>query len=140
MGMNYQQLVTAIDAATQSLLGRAPRAVNQALILRNWLIGAHLVEFEQSGEDRARYGEQLLSNLAGDLRVKGLKGLGISMLKNCRQFYRIYPQIHQSLIGEFAPIPSELEIRQSTIAEFNQDPEALSPDQLLGCPGHILLN
>jgi len=46
--MNYQQLVTAIDSATQSLLGRAAQAVNQALVLRNWLIGAHLVEFEQS--------------------------------------------------------------------------------------------
>jgi hypothetical protein len=53
------------------------------------------------------------------------------MLKNCRQFYRIYPQIRQSLIGEFAPIPSELEFRQSAIGEFNQNPEALSPDQLL---------
>jgi len=114
VSMDYLQLVTAIDAATQSLLGRAAQAVNQALVLRNWLVGAHLIEFEQSGEDRARYGKQLLSNLAGDLRVKGLKGLGISMLKNCRQFYRIYPQIRQSLIGE-----------------FNQDPEALSPDQLL---------
>src|ERR1700758_5184223 len=112
--MNYQQLVTAIDAAAQSLLGRAAKAVNQALVLRNWLIGAHLVECEQSGEDRASYGEQLLSNLAGDLRVKGLKGLGISMLKNCRQFYRIYPQI-----------------RQSTIGESNQDLAALSAEHLL---------
>ena len=80
MGMNYEQLVTAIDGATQSLLGRAAQAISQALVLRNWLIGTHLIEFEQSGEDRARYGEQLLSNLAADLTVKGLKGLGISML------------------------------------------------------------
>jgi len=129
--MDYLQLVTAIDAATQSLLGRAAQAVNQALVLRNWLVGAHLIEFEQSGEDRARYGKQLLSNLAGDLRVKGLKGLGISMLKNCRQLYRIYPQIRQSLIGEFAAVPSELEIRQSSIGEFNQDAAALSPEHLL---------
>jgi predicted nuclease of restriction endonuclease-like (RecB) superfamily len=129
--MNYEQLVTAIDAATHSLLGRAAQAVNQALVLRNWLIGAHLVEFEQSGEDRARYGEQLLSNLAGDLRVKGLKGLGISMLKNCRQFYRTYPQIRQSLTGDFTAIPSESEIRQSVIGESSQDPAALPPDHLL---------
>src|ERR1700757_4202848 len=129
--MNYQQLVTAIDAAAQSLLGQAAQAVNHALVLRNWSIGAHLVEFEQSGEDRARNGEQLLSNLADDLRVKGLKGLGISMLKNCRQFYRIYPQIRQSLIGEFAAISPELEIRQSRIGESNQDPAALSSDHLL---------
>ena len=103
----------AKSGLNRSLLSRVLSQI-EALVLRNWLVGAHLIEFEQSGEDRARYGKQLLSNLAGDLRVKGLKGLGISMLKNCRQFYRIYPQIRQSLIGE-----------------FNQDPEALSPDQLL---------
>jgi hypothetical protein len=138
--MNYQQLVTAIDSATQSLLGRAAQAVNQALVLRNWLIGAHLVEFEQSGEDRARYGEQLLSSLAGDLSVKGLKGLGITMLKNCRQFYRIYPQIRQSVIGEFVAIPSGLEIRQSTIGESKRDPAALSPEHLLRLSWTHLLN
>jgi predicted nuclease of restriction endonuclease-like (RecB) superfamily len=129
--MNYEQLLTAIDAATQSLLGRAAQAVNQALVLRNWLIGAHLVEFEQSGEDRARYGEQLLSNLATDLKAKGLKGLGVSMLKNCRQFYRTYPQIRQSLSGQFGVIPSGSEIRQSVIGESDQGLAALPPESLL---------
>ena len=73
--MNYNHLVTAIDAASQSLLARAARAVNEALVLRNWLIGAHLVEFEQGGEDRATYGENLLADLAADLKGRGLKGL-----------------------------------------------------------------
>jgi hypothetical protein len=84
--MDYEQLVTAIDSASQALLARAAQAVNQAWVVRNWLIGAHLLEFEQSGQDRATYGERLLSNLAADLKARGLKGLGISMLKNCRQF------------------------------------------------------
>jgi hypothetical protein len=92
-----KQLVTAIDAASQALLGRAAKAVNQALVVRNWLIGAHVLEFEQSGQDRATYGEYLLSNLAADLKARGLKGLGISMLKNCRPFYRLYPDIRPSL-------------------------------------------
>jgi hypothetical protein len=34
--MDYEQLVTAIDVASQALLGRAAKAVNQALVLRNW--------------------------------------------------------------------------------------------------------
>jgi hypothetical protein len=65
--MDYEQLVTAIDSASQALLGRVAKAVNQALVVRNWLIGAHLLEFEHSGQDRATYGERLLSNLAADL-------------------------------------------------------------------------
>ena len=98
--MDYEQLVTAIDSPSQALLGRAAKAVNQALVVRNWLIGAHLLEFDKSGQDRATYGERLLSNLSADLKARGLKGLGISMLKNRRQFYRLYPGIRQSLAGE----------------------------------------
>jgi hypothetical protein len=74
--MNYEQLVTAIDVASQALLGRAAKAFNQALVSRNWLIGAHLVEFEQTGQDRATYGEQLLSNLAADLKRRGSRAWG----------------------------------------------------------------
>ena len=54
--MDYEQLVTAIDSASQALLGRAAQAVNQALVVRNWLIGAHLLEFEQSGQDHTASG------------------------------------------------------------------------------------
>jgi predicted nuclease of restriction endonuclease-like (RecB) superfamily len=129
--MDYEQLVKAIDAASQALLGRAAKAVNQALVLRNWLIGAHLFEFEQSGQDRARYGQELLPNLATDLKRRGLKGLGISMLKNCRQFYRLYPQIRQSLSGEFAAIPAKPEIGQSAIGQFDPGLQALPPEHLL---------
>lgn len=129
--MNYQQLVIAIDAASQSLLARAAKAVNEALVLRNWLIGAHLVEFEQNGEDRARYGENLLENLAADLRSRGLKGLGISMLKNCRQFYRTYPQIHQLLAGELGTLAARMEIRQSPIGESALSQSVLRPEHLL---------
>jgi predicted nuclease of restriction endonuclease-like (RecB) superfamily len=129
--MDYEQLVTAIDSASQALLGRAAQAVNQALVVRNWLIGAHLLEFEQSGQDRATYGERLLSNLAADLKARGLKGLGISMLKNCRQFYRLYPSIRQSPAGELGTIPVRPEIGQSAIGEFDPGLPALPPEQLL---------
>ena len=128
---DYEQLVTAIDAASYALLGRAAKAVNQALVLRNWIIGARLIEFDQSGQDRATYGEQLLANLAADLKNRGLKGLGISMLKNYRQFYRLYPQIRRSLSGEFADIPATPQISQSAIGEFDPALPALPPEHLL---------
>ena|ERR1700688_2814333 len=127
--MDYKQLLTAIDAASQALLGRAAKAVNHALVVRNWLIGAHLLECEQSGQDRATYDEQLLSNLAADLKARGLKGLGISMLKNCRQFYWLYPDLRQSLAGELGTIPVRPEIGQSTIGEFDPGLPALPREQ-----------
>ena len=56
--MNYTHLIKAINSATAQLQGRAVAAVNQALVIRNWLVGAYLVEFEQNGKDRAKYGER----------------------------------------------------------------------------------
>jgi predicted nuclease of restriction endonuclease-like (RecB) superfamily len=90
--MNYTSLVKAIDSATTHMQGRAASAVNQALVIRNWTVGAYIVEFEQSGKDRAKYGARLLEKLAGDLAGKGVRGLGISVLERCRVFSLIYPQ------------------------------------------------
>jgi predicted nuclease of restriction endonuclease-like (RecB) superfamily len=91
--MKYTQLVNAIDAASRQLLSRAAAAVNQALVIRNWLVGAYIVEFEQRGEDRARYGTRLLSRLADDLKARRIGGLSVQMLERTRQFYLVYPQL-----------------------------------------------
>ncbi len=52
--MKYRQLSRAIESATQELSGRVASVANQGLVVRNWLVGAYLVEFEQRGEDRAK--------------------------------------------------------------------------------------
>jgi predicted nuclease of restriction endonuclease-like (RecB) superfamily len=104
--MHYRQLLSAIAQAHTSAVGRAAAAVNQGLVLRNWLVGAYVVEFEQGGEDRAKYGDGLMPRLAKDLIKRKLPGLGLSTLKNCRLFYQTYPQISQSPIG-FSPIEAK---------------------------------
>lgn len=105
--MNYDALVTAIaDADSQAQAGAAG-AVSRQLILRHWLIGAYLVEFEQNGHDRAKYGAGLIKSVAGDLKDREVTGLGVSMLKNCRTFYRLYPQIRQPAVGD-SPAASSL--------------------------------
>jgi hypothetical protein len=53
------------------------------------------------------------------------------VLKNCRQFYRLYPQIRQSLSGEFAAIPAKPEIGQSAIGQVDPGLQALPPEHLL---------
>jgi len=117
-GMHYRQLLTAIASAHTQSVGRAAAAVNQGLVLRNWLVGAYVVEFEQGGEDRAKYGEQLLERLAKDLGKRGIGGMGLSMLRTFRQFYQTYPQIGQS-VTDFLPAGS---IRQSVIGELAEGP------------------
>ena len=78
----------------------AVQAVNLALTLRNWLVGYHIVEYEQHGSDRAQYGERLLDELAHDLRRRIGRGFTKRYLEMFRQFYRQYP-ITKSLISQF---------------------------------------
>jgi predicted nuclease of restriction endonuclease-like (RecB) superfamily len=126
--MKYAQLVKVIAASSQQLLGRAAATVNQALVIRNWLVGAYIVEFEQNGEDRARYGTRLLERLAADLGERGLKGLGDPrLLRECRLLYRLYPQIRGTLSREFvASLPQRSEIRQAPSDDSTMKPEALA--------------
>jgi len=55
------------------------------------MVGSFIVEFEQNGADRAKYGSRLLETLAGDLSARGIKGLGLTTLKFCRLFFQAGP-------------------------------------------------
>ncbi len=87
---NFQQLLSSIEQVHDHLQARAVNAVNQALTARNLLIGYYIVEYEQQGQDRARYGSNLLSELSQKIKIKGLTAPELS---RCRQFYNSYPHI-----------------------------------------------
>jgi DUF1016 N-terminal domain len=119
--VDYQKLLHDIALINASTQLAALRAVNQILTVRNWLIGAYLVEYEQNGLDRATYGAQVLESLAEDLKQQGVKGLAISNLRSFRQFALTYSQLAQPHIfsGIVALTPlSVSEIRQTLSGEF----------------------
>ena len=95
--MNFSSLVHSIQQTHNALQQQAAKAINRTLTIRNWLIGYYIVEFEQKGEDRAVYGEKLLSEITKAIQ---LKGLSETNLKLNRQFYLAYPQIRQTLSDE----------------------------------------
>lgn len=90
--MNYRTLVKAIQAAHQEMKGHAVTAVNQALVVRNWLIGRFIIEFQQHGSDRATYGAGLLKRLSADLGKRKVQGSSPDMLERARKLYLCYPQ------------------------------------------------
>lgn len=107
--MNYAGLIKFITGATVRLQENVATVANQALVIRNWLVGAWLVEFEQSGKDRAMYGQKLLESVAADLAKKEIKGLSDPrVLRDCRVLYRVYPQIRGSATRKL-PTPLALE-------------------------------
>ena len=97
---DYTHLVSAIATVNTQMVGRVATVANQALVLRNWMIGAYIVEYEQNGADRAQYGARLLDTLAGDLKTRGLKGLDMRTLRDCRNLSFLYPQIRGTLSPE----------------------------------------
>ena len=96
--MRFNQLIDIISETHSTLQQKATSAVNQSLTVRNWLIGFYIVEFEQNGEDRAKYGDRLLENIAE--KTKHIKGLSSRNLNLFRQFYIIYPQIMQTVSAQ----------------------------------------
>ena len=110
--MNFESLVSHIDTVQHALQAQAAHAVNLSLTARNWLIGYYIVEFEQNGEDRAAYGEQLLKKL--ELRLN-TKGLTERRFREFRRLYQVYPQL-QSPVVQY--IVSHSEIRHTLSAEF----------------------
>lgn len=68
------------------------KTVNSKIIETYWNIGKYIVEFEQEGKAKAKYGTKLLTNLAKLLKPK--VGLGFSKpnLYNMRRFYLTYPK------------------------------------------------
>lgn len=128
--MRFDSLIQAIQHVHDVSQSRVGRVVNQSMNLRNWVIGAYIIEYEQGGEDRAKYGEGLLATLASALGGRGVKGLGQANLKNFRQVALNWPQlgirqtasgvfseaIRQTLSGELEGVETPGAIRQTASA------------------------
>lgn len=95
--LSFNLLIESINQVHSSFQSQSVKAVNMGLTMRNWCIGFYIVEFEQNGEDRAKYGTTLVANIAQSIQIKGLTAPELS---RCRQFYRVYPEILGSLTQE----------------------------------------
>jgi len=97
---DFSALIAGIADAHARLYERAARAVNTALTLRNWMIGAYIHTYELDGLDRATYGDQLLDRLAERLAALDVPRTDVRELRRYRLFYQTYPQIRESLTPE----------------------------------------
>ena len=60
------------DTYTQGRM-QAVQAVNTHITQTYWQVGRQIVEFEQGGKARAKYGKALISRLASDLGAQDLQ-------------------------------------------------------------------
>lgn len=88
----YIGLVSQISELWGNAKEKAAIAVNTELLDANWQTGQYIVEFEQGGNVKAKYGDKLIANLAKDLtRLKG-KGFSRSNLIYMRKLYLTFPK------------------------------------------------
>ena len=109
-GTTFENLAERVKNVHNATSSFAKGAVNQLLTIRNWAIGCYIVEYEQEGCDRAKYGARLLQNLADKLSIKGLDR---STLNICRLFYIRYPQICETASHKLETPPELLVTRLS---------------------------
>ena len=116
--MNFEALVSQIQGTNEALQNNVRLVINRHVTAKAWLTGYYIVEYEQHGSDRARYGDKLLQKLAERLG----KGTTYRTLRLYRLFYLTYPSLAVP-IADF--IVKTLPIWQSPIAKLesavNQD-------------------
>ena len=93
--MQFIELITTLEGLHQHLSQQATRQADQLMILRNWLIGFYLVEFEQHGDDRAAYGKNPIPRIAQTMKQQGVRGFSDRNLYLFKSFYLTYPNILQ---------------------------------------------
>ena len=89
-GTSFEQLAQNILTVDNALHSVAVKSINQTATIRNWIIGGYIVEYEQHGSDRARYGNSVIERLVKSLSDKRLNN---TLLKNSRSFYLNYSSI-----------------------------------------------
>ncbi|BDD02412.1 PDDEXK nuclease domain-containing protein [Persicobacter psychrovividus] len=82
----YTEIKTILSQAKT----QAVSAVNTAMVNAYWSIGKRIVEQEQEGKAKAKYGSYLMKELSKQLTDDFGKGFSVANIKNFRQFYLTY--------------------------------------------------
>lgn len=89
----YKQVADLLSAA-RSL---AKRQLDSVIVTTYYEIGRMIVEREQQGQKRAKYGTKLIKGLSEYLTEQYGRGFSVVNLKSMRKFYEIYmPSIQKS--------------------------------------------
>ena len=83
-------LLDRVVVILEQARGQVVRAVNTQMVWAYWLIGREIVQALQGGDERAAYGQQVLSEVSRQLTQRYGKGFSLANLQNFRKFYLAY--------------------------------------------------
>lgn len=91
----YAQIVELLQSSREKVI----YTINQTMVTSYFQIGKMVIEEEQNGNERAKYGENLLKELSKVLTKEFGKGFSVTNLQQMKRFYLIY-QKQQTLSAE----------------------------------------
>ena len=86
-GGSYVDLVGAIGALLERAREKIATTANTILVETYWSTGRYIVEYEQHGADRAKYGDCLIVRLAQDLTARYGRGFSKTNILYMRKLY-----------------------------------------------------
>jgi len=95
------------------------RTADLTMCVTNYIIGKMIVEQEQDGESRARYGHGIIPELSVYLTKRFGKGFSETNIRNFRKFYQIYSPSIRQIISAESDAGSIIPIQQILSAELN---------------------
>lgn len=108
-----EKAVLLIDHARNTAI----REVNTVQLLTYYTLGKWIVEVQQGGSGRAKYGKRVLETLSNALNNAFVKGYSVSTLTNIRKFYEIYKdRISEPVVTDFSEQNS-----QPLVTKFESD-------------------
>ena len=90
---NAGSLLANLRAVILEARRQAITAVDVVQVRTCWVVGRHIVEFEQAGQTRAAYGKAVLAQVSAQLTAEFGKGFDASNLYKMSQFYRAFPNL-----------------------------------------------
>ena len=88
------------------------RQINLVQLMTFYAIGRWIVEVEQQGKSRAKYGRQIIKNLSEAMNTQFGRGFSVDTLENARKFYQTYQdRISETVFRKFAVEKSETVFR-----------------------------
>jgi predicted nuclease of restriction endonuclease-like (RecB) superfamily len=88
--VSNNNFITQIKTLLQNAREKVYKNVNEVMTKTYYEIGKKIVEEEQLGSSRAKYGKELLKNLSNELTKEFGKGFSVDNLENMRRFYLVY--------------------------------------------------
>ncbi len=100
MDLIPNKLITDIKNILHKAKSSVYQSINSTMTQTYFEIGKRIIEEEQEGKQRAKYGKAIIKNLSTELSKEFGKGFSVANIKNMRQFYLAFEK-SQTVSSQF---------------------------------------